>query len=152
MRDSKRDTDVKNRLLDSEKVRVGWFERIALKYVYYHTWNRSSVQDQCMRQGAQGWRTGMTLRDGIRREVRGRLWMGDTCPPMADSCECMAKTTHTKKTNWKSRPLVGQFSHAIFAWPGGLYHSSKYYTFSSSLSFSLSSLHIMSKKINTTFI
>ena len=32
MRDSKRDTDVKNRLW--EKTRMGQFERIALKYVY----------------------------------------------------------------------------------------------------------------------
>ena len=37
MRDSKRDTDVKNRLLNSvEKARVGRFERMALKHVYYH--------------------------------------------------------------------------------------------------------------------
>ena len=37
MQDSKRDTDVKNRLLDSGR-RQGWddFERIALKHVYYH--------------------------------------------------------------------------------------------------------------------
>ena len=25
-------------------MRVGWFERIALKHVYYHMWNRSPVQ------------------------------------------------------------------------------------------------------------
>ena len=46
-----------------------------------------------MRQGAQGWCTGMTLRDGMGREVRGRVRVGNTCTPMADSCECMAKTT-----------------------------------------------------------
>jgi len=46
-----------------------------------------------MRQGAQGWCTGMTLRDGIRREVGGGFRMGNTCTPMADSCQCMAKTT-----------------------------------------------------------
>ena len=46
-----------------------------------------------MRQGAQGWSTGMTLRDGMGREVGGRVRMGNTCAPMADSCECMAKTT-----------------------------------------------------------
>ena len=27
-----------------DKARVGWFERIALKYVYYHMWNGSPVQ------------------------------------------------------------------------------------------------------------
>ena len=46
-----------------------------------------------MRQGAQGWCTGMILRDGMGREVGGRVRMGNTCTPMADSCECMAKTT-----------------------------------------------------------
>ena len=40
-----------------EKARVGWFERIALKRVYYHMWNRSPVQVWRMRQGAQGWCT-----------------------------------------------------------------------------------------------
>ena len=44
-----------------------------------------------MRQGAQGWCTGMTLRDGIGREGGGRVRMGNTCTPMADSCEFMAK-------------------------------------------------------------
>ena len=59
-----------------EKVRVGWFERRALKHVYYHMWNRLSVQVLCMRQGAQDRCTEMTLRDGMGREVRGRFRMG----------------------------------------------------------------------------
>jgi len=46
-----------------------------------------------MRQGAQGWCTGMTLRDGIRREVGGEFRMGNTSTPMADSCQYLAKTT-----------------------------------------------------------
>ena len=46
-----------------------------------------------MRQGAQGWCTGMTLRDGMGKEVGGKVRMGNTCTPMADSCECMAKPT-----------------------------------------------------------
>ena len=44
-----------------------------------------------MRQGAQGWYTGMPLGDGVGREVRRGFRMGNTCTPMADSCECMAK-------------------------------------------------------------
>ena len=44
-----------------------------------------------MRQGAQGWCTGMTLGDGMAREVVGAFWMGNTCVPVADSCQCMAK-------------------------------------------------------------
>ena len=77
MQDSKRDTDVKNRLLDSvEKVMVGWFERTALKHVYYHMGNRWPVQDQCIKQGTQSQYTGTTLRDGMGREVRGGFGMG----------------------------------------------------------------------------
>ena len=75
-----------------ERARVGWFGRIALKHVYYHMWNRLPVQVWCMRQGAQGWCTGMTLRDGMERVARGEFRMGDTCTPMANSCQCMAKT------------------------------------------------------------
>ena len=76
-----------------EKARVGWFERIALKPVYYHTWNRLPVQVRCIRQGAQGWCTGMTLWEGMGRDVGGGFKMGNTCTPMADSFQCMAKTT-----------------------------------------------------------
>ena len=76
-----------------EKARVGWSERIALKHVYYHMWNRSPVQVRCMRPGAQGRCTGMTLRGGMGRELGGGFRKGDSCIPMADSCPCMAKTT-----------------------------------------------------------
>ena len=36
---------------------------------------------------------GMTLRDGMGREVEGGFRMGNAFIPMADSCQCMAKTT-----------------------------------------------------------
>ena len=65
-----------------EKARVGSSERIALKHVYYHMWNRSAVQVWCMRQGAQGRCTGMTLRDGIGREVGGGFRMGTRVHPL----------------------------------------------------------------------
>ena len=44
-----------------------------------------------MSQGAQGWCTGMTQRDGIGREVGGGFRMGNTCTPVVDSCQHMAK-------------------------------------------------------------
>ena len=44
-----------------------------------------------MRQGAQGWCTGMTQRDGMGREWGEGFRMGNTYTPMADSCQCMAK-------------------------------------------------------------
>ena len=42
---------------------------------------------------AQGWCTGMTQRDGMEREEGEGIGMGNTCKSMADSCQCMAKTT-----------------------------------------------------------
>ena len=46
-----------------------------------------------MIQDAQGWFTGMTQRDGMGRVVGAGFRMGNTCTPVVDSCECMAKTT-----------------------------------------------------------
>ena len=43
--------------------------------------------------GAWGWCTGMTQRDGMGREVGGGFRMGNTDKSMADSRQCMAKTT-----------------------------------------------------------
>ena len=74
-----------------EMVRAGWYQRMALKHVCYHMWNRSPVLVRCMRQGAQGWCTGMTQRNGMGREVGVEFSMGNTCTPEADSCQCMAK-------------------------------------------------------------
>ena len=37
--------------------------------------------------------TGKTQRDGMEREVGGGIRMGNICKSMADSCQCMAKTT-----------------------------------------------------------
>ena len=44
-------------------------------------------------KGAQGWCTGMTLKDGMGRELGGEFRMGNICTSKADSCRCMAKTT-----------------------------------------------------------
>ena len=46
-----------------------------------------------MKNGAQGWCTGMTQRDGMGREVEGVFRMENTCIPMADLCQCIVKTT-----------------------------------------------------------
>ena len=34
-----------------------------------------------------------TQRDRVEREVGGGIGMGNTCKSMADSCQCMIKTT-----------------------------------------------------------
>ena len=42
---------------------------------------------------ARTWCTGKTWRERVEREVRGRIWMGNTCKPMAVSFQCMTKST-----------------------------------------------------------
>ena len=42
---------------------------------------------------AQGWCIGKTQRDQVEREVGGGIGVRNTCKSMADSCQCMAKTT-----------------------------------------------------------
>ena len=76
MRDSKRDTDIKNRLLDAVgEGEGGMIWENSTKHVYYHMWNRSSVQVQYMKQGTQSQCTGTTQRDGMGREVGGGFGM-----------------------------------------------------------------------------
>ena len=61
-----------------EKAKVGWFERIALKHVYYHMWNSWPVQVRCMKQGTHTWCSGTTQRDGVKREVGVEFRTGGT--------------------------------------------------------------------------
>ena len=42
---------------------------------------------------AHAWCTGKTQRDRVEREMGGGIGMGNTCKSMADSCQCMTKTT-----------------------------------------------------------
>ena len=46
---------------------------------------------------ARTWCTGKTQRDRVEREVGGEIGMGNTCKSMADSFQCMTKTTTIKK-------------------------------------------------------
>ena len=80
-----------------EKARVGWSERTAPKHVYYQVWNRSPVQVGCMIQvlGASslGWPSGMGWVwrwEDLHGDGGGRIY---TCKSMADSCQCMGKST-----------------------------------------------------------
>ena len=42
---------------------------------------------------ARTWCTGKTQRDQVEREMGGGIRMGNTCISMADSFQCMTKTT-----------------------------------------------------------
>ena len=48
--------------------------------------NELPVQVRCRIQDAWGCCTGMTQRDGMRREVGRGFRIGNTCTPVADSC------------------------------------------------------------------
>ena len=48
----------------------------------------------------------MTLRNGMGREVGGRVRMGNTCTPMADSCQYMAKNTTIEISETASSVLI----------------------------------------------
>ena len=42
---------------------------------------------------AQAWCTGKTQRNRVEREVEGEIGMGNTCNSMADSCQCVTKSS-----------------------------------------------------------
>ena len=78
MRDSKRDTDVQNSLLDSVGEGEGgmiWENGIETCIISYK--NESSIQVPCMIQDAWRWCTGMTQRDGTGKEVGGGVQDGE---------------------------------------------------------------------------
>ena len=64
---------------------------MTLKHVKYHVWNELPVQVRCTILDAWGWCTGMTHRDGMGREEGGGFRMGNTCIPVADSFQYLAK-------------------------------------------------------------
>ena len=68
-------------------------ERIVSKHVCYQSVKQIAGPGWMHETSAWGWCTGMTQRDGMGREVGWRFRMGNTCKSMADSCQCMAKTT-----------------------------------------------------------
>ena len=86
MRDSKRDTDIKNSLLDS----VGegddgmiWENGIETCISYT---KRIASPGSMHGKDAWGWCTVMIQRDDTRREVGEGFRMGNTCIPTVESC------------------------------------------------------------------
>ena len=61
------------------------------KHVYYHVRNESPVYVRYRIQDAWGWCTGMIQRDDMGWEVGGGFMIGNSCTPVVDSCQCMAK-------------------------------------------------------------
>ena len=94
MQNRKRDTDVQNRLLDSVgEGEGGMFRENSIKTCMLSKVKQTTSPGWMHETSGQGWCTGKTQRDGVGREVGGGFRMGNTCKSMADSCQCMAKTT-----------------------------------------------------------
>ena len=94
MQNRKRDTDVQNRLLDSEgEDEGGMFRENRIETCILSRVKQITSPGWVHETSAQGWCTGKTQRDRVEREVGGGIGMGNTCKSMADSCQCMAKPT-----------------------------------------------------------
>ena len=94
MQNRKRDTEVRNRLLDSVgEGKGGMFQENSIKTCILSRVKQITSPGWMHETIAQAWCTGKTLRDRVVREVGGGIGMENTCVSMADSCQCMTKTT-----------------------------------------------------------
>ena len=94
MQNRKRDTDVQNRLLDSVgEGEGGIFCENSIETSILSRVKQITSPGWMHETSAQGWCTGKTQRYRMRREVGAGIGMGNTCKSMADSCQCMEKTT-----------------------------------------------------------
>ena len=94
MQNRKRDTDVQNRLLDSVgEGEGGMFRENSIETCILSRVKHITSPGWTHETSARAWCTGKTQTDQLEREVGGGIGMGNTCKSMADSCQCMAKTT-----------------------------------------------------------
>ena len=94
MQNRKRDTDVQNRLLDSVgEGKGGMFRENSSETSILSRVKQITSPGWMHETSARAWCTGMTQRDGMEREAGGGIGMGNICKSMAESCQCMAKTT-----------------------------------------------------------
>ena len=94
MQNRKRDTDMQNRLLDSVgKGEGGMFQENSIKTCILSIVKQLTSSGWMHETSARAWCTGKTQRNPVEREVGGGIGMGNTCKSMADSCQCMTKTT-----------------------------------------------------------
>ena len=94
MQNRKRDTDVQNRLLDSVgEGEGGMFQENSFETCILSRVKQNTSPGGMHETSAQTWSTRKTQRDWVEREVGGGIGMGNTCKSMANSCQCMTKTT-----------------------------------------------------------
>ena len=94
MQNRKRDTDVQNRLLDSVgEGEGGMFQENSFETCILSRVKQNTSPGGMHETSAQTWSTRKTQRDWVEREVGGGIGMGNTCKSLANSCQCMTKTT-----------------------------------------------------------
>ena len=94
MQNRKRDTDVQNSLLDSVgEGKGGMFRANSIEACILSRVKQITSPGWMHEASARAWCTGKTQRDGVEREAGVGIGMGNTCKSMADSCQCMTKTT-----------------------------------------------------------
>ena len=94
MQNRKRDTDVQNRLLDSVGEGEGrMFRENSIETCILSRVKQITSPGWMHETSAQAWCAGKTQRNRVEREVGGGIGRGNTRKSMADSCQCMTKTT-----------------------------------------------------------
>ena len=94
MQNRKRDTDVQNRILDSVgEGEGGMFGGNSIETCILSRVKQITSPGWMHETSAWAWCTGKTQGNQVEREVGGRIRMGNTCNSMADSCQCITKTT-----------------------------------------------------------
>ena len=94
MQNRKRDRNVQNRLLDSVgEGKGGMFRENSIETCILSRVKQITSPGWMHETSAWAWCTGKTQRNQVEREVGGEIGMGNTCKSMANSCQCMTKTT-----------------------------------------------------------
>ena len=94
MQNRKRDTDVQNRLLYSVgEGEGGMLRENNMETCILYRVKQITSPGWVHETSAGAWCTGKIQRDWVEREVGGGIRMRNTCKSLADSCQCMTKTT-----------------------------------------------------------
>ena len=95
MQNRKRDRTEKekNRLLNSVGGEGGMFRENSIETCILSRVKQITSPGWMYETSARTWCTGKTQRDRVEREGGAGIGMGNTCKSMADSCQCMTKTT-----------------------------------------------------------